>query len=203
MTAATGLEDEDDKQPSSGSPGGFSSPQGSNNDDEEQDKEDEEGYDNGDGEEEDTAQAQFEGVNPFDDILIESAVTFDFPERLAYFLGGNTISNRNCQAVENCIIAEASRIITEENRTANKTELRSMIVDAYRCVLESLDEGLFASEELRRQMNIHLYNGRKGKFGERKMREIWEQLKSKMKKVLASLPTDYHKMKSGEQLYQV
>jgi hypothetical protein len=60
-----------------------------------------------------------------------------------------------------------------------------------------------ASEELRRQMNIHLYNGRKGEFGERKMWVIWEQLKSKMKKVFASLPTDYHKMKSGEQLYQV
>jgi hypothetical protein len=78
-----------------------------------------------------------------------------------------------------------------------------MIVDAYRRVLESLDEGLFASEELRRQLNIRLYNGRKGEFGERKMLEIWEQLNSKMKKVFASLPTDYHKMKSREQLYQV
>jgi hypothetical protein len=36
------------------------------------------------------AQAQFEDVNPLDDIFVESAVTFDFPKRLAYFLGGNT-----------------------------------------------------------------------------------------------------------------
>jgi hypothetical protein len=195
MTTASGLEEEDDQQPFSGSPGGFSSPQGSANDEEEEDI--------GEEEEQDMAQAQLEDINPFDDILVESAVTFEFPERLAYFLGGNTINNRNRQSVENCLIAEAGRIITEENRTATKTELKSMIVDAYRRVLESLDEGLFSSETLRKQMAIRLFNGRKGEFGARKMWELWEDLKSKMKKVFASLPTNYHTMKSGEQLYQV
>lgn len=37
MTTASGLEEEDDQQPFSGSPGGFSSPQGSANDEEEED----------------------------------------------------------------------------------------------------------------------------------------------------------------------
>jgi hypothetical protein len=40
------------------------------------------------------------GVGQFDEILVESAVNYTFPERMRFFLGGNTITNDNGQAVE-------------------------------------------------------------------------------------------------------
>jgi hypothetical protein len=142
------------------------------------------------------------GVGQFDEILVESAVNYTFPERMRFFLGSNTITNDNRQAVEYCIIGKAGVKVTKNN-TCKKMELKKKIVEEYANVICSLDMSLFQSSELRNDMYTRLAGGRMDKYGSKNVWKLWEEFQSKMKKLFTGLPINYHKMASGNQLYDV
>ena len=142
------------------------------------------------------------GVGEFDEILVESAINYTFPERVRFFLGGNSITNDNRQAVEYCIIGEAGVKVTKNN-TCKKMELKEKIVEEYVNVIRSLDPSLFQSSKLRNDMYRRLAGGRMDKYGSKIMWRLSEEFQSKMKKLLTGLPINYHKMASGNQLYDV
>ena len=149
------------------------------------------------------AAAAMEQVDEFDEILVESASDYDFPERFRYFMGPFKITYDNRIALEYCIIAEAAGIIVDQNTVANKGQLPTLITEEYAAIIKQLDTTLFASDELRKDMYTRLAGGRMDKYGSKKMWKYWQEIKSDMKKIFTSLPTTYHKMKSGSQLYDV
>ena len=75
--------------------------------------------------------------------------------------------------------------------------------------MSSLNPRLFETAELREDMCTKRLGGRPGKtnkdttFGVKKMWESWLKMKTEMKKIFTRLPANYHKMKSGTQLYDV
>ena len=134
--------------------------------------------------------------------LVESAVDYPFNERLTYFLSGGPITKSNRQAVELCVLGEAGRIVSRD-KTSRLSSLKRSLVQEYSIVMKSLDSSLFQNNHIRDDMCTRLFGGRQNSYGEKKMWEMWTEMKTEMKKIFSNLPTTYHKMRSGIQLYNV
>jgi len=132
--------------------------------------------------EESVVAAAKEQVDEFDEILVESASEYDFPERFRYFMGPFKITYDNRVAVEYCIIAEAG-ITVDRNTVANKGQLPKLITEEYSTIIRLLDTSLFESEELRKDMYTRLAGGRMDKYGSKNMWKYWQDMKSDMKKI--------------------
>eukprot|EP01082_Thalassiosira_pseudonana_P012851 g11524.t1 g11524 contig57:9464-10532(-) len=112
-------------------------------------------------------------------------------------------------AVETCVLGEAGKSVSEEESVSKVSVLKDMLAKKYGEIMFSLNPRLFETAELREDMCTKRLGGRPGKtnkdttYGAKKMWASWTKMKTEMKKIFTRLPANYHKMKSGTQLYDV
>ncbi|KAL3791835.1 hypothetical protein ACHAWO_012792 [Cyclotella atomus] len=137
----------------------------------------------------------------FDVCLTESASGFTFPQRLRYFLQGQTISDRNRAAVEMAILCEAGMMVTEDE-TCKESARGELLVQQYKAVIQSIPRQDFISSKLREDMMERQKNGqKKGGFKTKTLWVKWGSAKTTIRKIFAGMPDKYHNMKSGTQIY--
>jgi hypothetical protein len=147
--------------------------------------------------------------DPYHKMLVESAIDYSFDDRLDYFLRGGPITMKIRAAVETCVLGEAGKSVSEEENVSKVPVLQDLLAKKYGEIMSSLNPRLFETAELREDMCTKRLGGRPGKtnkdttFGVKKMWESWLKMKTEMKKIFTRLPANYHKMKSGTQLYDV
>eukprot|EP00970_Alexandrium_tamarense_P019394 scaffold13993_cov428-Alexandrium_tamarense.AAC.1 len=112
-------------------------------------------------------------------------------------------------AVETCVLGEAGKSVSEEENDSRVPVPKDLLAKKYGEIMSALNPRLFETAELREDMCTKRLGGRPGKtnkdttFGAKKMWESWLKMKTEMKKIFTRLPANYHKMKSGTQLYDV
>jgi hypothetical protein len=147
--------------------------------------------------------------DPYHKMLVESAIDYAFAERLDYFLRGGPITMKIRAAVETCVLGEAGKSVSEEESVSKVSVLKDLLAKKYGEIMFSLNPRLFETAELREDMCTKRLGGRPGKtnkdttYGAKKMWTSWTKMKTEMKKIFTRLPANYHKMKSGTQLYDV
>jgi hypothetical protein len=77
-------------------------------------------------EELDGKQEESTSIDNYDRILAESASSFNFPQRIDYFLGGEPITTSDWDSVELAVLCEAGRIVTN-NQVATATKCAEML----------------------------------------------------------------------------
>lgn len=141
--------------------------------------------------------------DPYSDEFTESAARKPFHERLRHFLQGRVITEKNRAAVETTYLCEAGRIVYEDERMKESKRGNQMIED-YKKLVSETPANMFYNDELR-EAKLRNFKGGHKKTGFKPTSMIlkWNTYSAEMRRIVAHLPSTYHTIKSGMQLYNM
>jgi hypothetical protein len=124
--------------------------------------------------------------DPYSDLHTEAAARYPFNTRMKHFLRGRPIRAEVRDSVEYCYLAEAGRIVTEDN-VMNDKEKADAIVEQYRKLISETETEMFISEELRADMMNRMKGGQRDGFKSRTLWNKWQSVAQESRKLFAHM----------------